>query len=164
MKVKNISFVGGDMRMIYLVNLFSKENYNVKVFGFDNYKFDSCVKVCNNLSDAVIDSEIVIGPIPFSSSDEYMHTPFHSQQIRISDLIELLTSSQILIGGRFDNSLKALFEENNINAIDILSREECWARALTEIQYDDISKNKSTSKLTLSPKQYGQQLKKKKGR
>ena len=64
-------------------------------------------------------------------------------------------------------SIALLLSKENIQkeeTIDILSREECWARALTEIQYDDISKNKSTSKLTLSPKQYGQQLKKKKGR
>ena len=64
-------------------------------------------------------------------------------------------------------SIALLLSKENIqkeDTIDILSREECWARALTEIQYDDISKNKSTSKLTLSPKQYGQQLKKKKGR
>ena len=64
-------------------------------------------------------------------------------------------------------AIALLLSKENIRkeeTIDILSREECWARALTEIQYDDISKNKSTSKLTLSPKQYGQQLKKKKGR
>lgn len=125
MKVKNISFIGGDMRIIYLIDLFSKENYNIKVFGFDNYKFNNKdITICKTLPQAILDSDIIIGPVPFSSSSEYLHTPFNTDQIKINDILELMSSKQILIGGRFDNELKILFEENNINAIDILSREE----------------------------------------
>ena len=39
-----------------------------------------------------------------------------------------------------------------------LPKEECLTKALKDIQIEDISKN---NKLVLSPKQYGQQLKKK---
>ena len=59
-------------------------------------------------------------------------------------------------------SIALLLAKENIQkeaSIDILSREECWARALTEIQVEDISKN--NNKLVLSPKEYGQRLKKK---
>ncbi len=125
MKVKNISFIGGDMRIIYLIDLFAKENYNVKVFGFNNYKFNNNnITICKTLPEVVMDADMIIGPVPFSASNEYLHTPFNTEQIKINDLIELMSSTQILIGGRFDNELKALFEENNINIIDLLSREE----------------------------------------
>lgn len=125
MNIKQISFVGGDMRIIHLIEFFSKENYQIRVFGFDKYdiNFNNVVK-CETLVEAINEAQIVIGPLPFSSNGETLNAPFNSAPILISDLIELLNSSQVLIAGRIDTKLSTLFSENNIKVIDILSREE----------------------------------------
>ncbi len=56
-----------------------------------------------------------------------------------------------------------LSKENVLNDehIDLISREECLTKALKDIQIEDISKNNKNNKLVLSPKEYGQRLKKK---
>ncbi len=125
MNIKQISFVGGDMRIVHLIEFFSKEDYQIRVYGFD--KFDiNCNNVvkCETLVEAINGAQIVIGPLPFSSNGDTLNAPFNSSPILISDLIELLNSTQVLIGGRFDTKLSTLFAENNIKAIDILAREE----------------------------------------
>ncbi len=125
MKIKSISFIGGDMRIIHLIEIFSKCEYNIKIFGFDKYEFSNeKITICDNLSDTVIDADVIIGPTPFTSNGETINTPFSLAQIKILDLIELMNSNQILIGGRFDSNIQNLFKENNINVIDILAREE----------------------------------------
>lgn len=125
MDIKQISFVGGDMRIIHLIELFSKENYQIKIFGFDKYDFKlNNVTKCTTLVEAITDAQIVIGPLPFSSNGATINAPFNSSPILISDLVELLNSNQVLIAGRLDTELNTMFAENNIKAIDILSREE----------------------------------------
>lgn len=60
--------------------------------------------------------------------------------------------------------LSLLLSKENIlddEHIDLISREECLTKALKDIQIEDISKNNKNNKLVLSPKQFGQQLKKK---
>jgi len=56
-----------------------------------------------------------------------------------------------------------LSKENSLNDehIDLISREECLAKALKDIQKEDISKNNKNNKLVLSPKENVQRLKKK---
>ena len=56
-----------------------------------------------------------------------------------------------------------LSKENILNDehIDLISSEECLAKALKDIQIEDISINNKNNKLVLSPKEYGQRLKKK---
>ena len=56
-----------------------------------------------------------------------------------------------------------LSKENILNNehIDLISREEYLAKSLKDIQIEDISKNNKNNKLVLSPKEYGQRLKKK---
>lgn len=125
MDIKQISFVGGDMRNIHLIEMFSKEDYQIKVFGFDKYdiNFANVIK-CETLVEAIGDAQIVISSIPFSSNGDTINAPFNSSPILISDLIELLHSKQVLIAGRIDTKLSSLFSENNIKVIDILTREE----------------------------------------
>lgn len=125
MDIKQISFVGGDMRNIHLIEMFSKENYQIKIFGFDKYdiKLENVTK-CETLVEAISDAQIVVSSIPFSSNGETINAPFNSTPILISDLIELLHSKQVLIAGRIDTKLSTMFSENNIKVIDILTREE----------------------------------------
>ncbi len=125
MKVEQISFVGGDMRIVHLIELLAKDGYKIKTFGFDKFTMtnDNVVK-CDTLVEAIEDSKIVIGPLPFSSNGETINAPFNSTSILISNLLELLSSKQILIAGRIDAKIGALLLENNIKVIDIMAREE----------------------------------------
>ena len=51
--------------------------------------------------------------------------------------------------------------QQDLAPLDLISEEECWAKTLKDIQIEDINKTKTNNKLVLSPKQYGQRLKKK---
>lgn len=125
MNIKQISFVGGDMRLIHLIEFFSKEDYEIRIFGFDKYNMNlSNVKKCETLAETINDAQVVIGPLPFTSNGETLNAPFSSLPIQVNDIANLLNSTQVLICGRIDKNLSTVFEQKNIRVIDVLEREE----------------------------------------
>ncbi|MBE5821021.1 MAG: dipicolinate synthase subunit DpsA [Clostridiales bacterium] len=126
MKITNIGFIGGDMRIVHLIQMYANEEYNIRVFGFEKYNFESMenITICKELSDVISDSDILIGPVPFTSNYETLNAPFSANTININDILIETKPNQLLICGRVDAKLQEMFHENSVRYIDILSREE----------------------------------------
>lgn len=126
MKISNIGFIGGDKRIVHLIEMYSNEDYNIRIYGFEKYHFThkNNIIICNNISEVIINSDIIIGPVPFTSNYETLNAPFSANNININDILIEMKPNQLLICGRVDVKLQEMIHENSVRYVDILSREE----------------------------------------
>ena len=119
--IKNIAVIGGDLRIVKLVEMLEKENYVVSTYGLE--KAPEIATKCNSLQECVKDADIVLGPLPLSSSGEYINTPFSENKIDIDDLLNSL-EGKTFIAGSIKQEVYDKINGKNITIFDIVKREE----------------------------------------
>ena len=123
---KTFTIIGGDLRIIKLAKILSEDNNAVYVYGLENVEELKEIKnitFCQKLQDAVKQSEIIIGPIPFSSDGININTPFSNEKISIRELMHNI-NAKILIAGNILPEVYDLANDEYIEIIDIMKREE----------------------------------------
>ena len=120
--INKITIIGGDLRLVKLSEMLINEGAQVFTYGLEEAdKIET--KKCETLEEAINNSEIVIGPIPFSSNGETINAPFSKEKIQIEEIMELL-KGKILVAGSIKSDLYELASKNDVKIIDILKREE----------------------------------------
>ena len=97
----NFTIVGGDLRIIKLAKMLANDGNKVFTFGMeqsDELKNCKDIIFCEKLTEAVKQSEIIIGPIPFSSNGKEINTPFSERQISIREFMHVI-NAKVLIAG-----------------------------------------------------------------
>ena len=124
---KKFAVIGGDLRIIKLVKMLAEEGNAVYTFGLEKaeeLKENENIIFCEKLSRAIPeDVEVVIGPIPFSSNGVNINTPFSNNEISVRELIHYL-NAKILIAGSISPDIYNLANDEYIEIIDIMKREE----------------------------------------
>ena len=85
----NFSIIGGDLRLVNLAKLLANDKNEVFVFGMEKseeIENEKRIKKCDTLEDAIYNSKIIIGSIPFSRNNEEMYASFSDKTIKIEDL------------------------------------------------------------------------------
>lgn len=123
---KVISVVGGDLRIVKLVEMLIEDNYTVYTYGLEYseelLKLDR-VEMCPTLDEAVKDAKAVVGPIPLSSDRKNLSMPFSNIKLPIEDFINCL-EGKTLIAGNITEPIRNSLDEKSIVYIDLLKREE----------------------------------------
>lgn len=122
----NFTIIGGDLRIIKLAKMFASDGINVYTYGLEKseeLKENENITICDELIKAINSSEIIIGPIPFSSNGKDINTPFSDKQISIEDLIYNI-NEKILIAGSIAPEVYEFANNEYIEIIDIMKREE----------------------------------------
>ena len=122
----NFAIIGGDLRTIKLANMIAKDGNMVYTYGLekaDELKESVNVIFCDKLNKAVQNSEIVIGPIPFTSEGKNINTPFSDKEISVRELMHNL-NAKILIAGSITPEVYEMANDEYIEIIDIMKREE----------------------------------------
>ncbi|MCI9287406.1 MAG: dipicolinate synthase subunit DpsA [Clostridia bacterium] len=119
--IKNIAVIGGDLRIVKLVEMLEKENYVISTYGLENAK-DITTK-CNSIEECIKDADIVLGPLPLSSNGEYINTPFSENKIAIDDLLNNI-EGKTFIAGSIKQEVYDKINGKNITVFDIVKREE----------------------------------------
>ena len=123
---RKISIIGGDLRIVKLVQMLAEEGKVVKCFALEKAevlgKYEN-VKMCNTIKEAIEKTDIIVGPIPLSSNSEEINTQFSSEKILVKTLFENI-ENQIFVAGRFTKEIIELAEQNKVKYIDLLEREE----------------------------------------
>jgi len=124
--MKKLCFIGGDMRQIRVVNNLSEIFPVIKVYGFsaDKKQFSENVEIYEDIKDAIIDSDVVICPLPYSTDGETINAPFFDKPIYIEDLLKVIKKNELLLVGKKDSKLEKLTEFYKVRCIDYLEREE----------------------------------------
>ena len=122
--MNKISVVGGDLRIVKLVEMLTEDQVEVYVYGLEQAESlmkNEKVNKCQSLEEAIQQSDIIIGSIPLSSNGEDINMPFSENKLTIQELIPRLTN-KTFIAGRIKDEIyqKAV----NSNIIDLLKREE----------------------------------------
>lgn len=125
---KTVSIIGGDLRIVNLIELLAKDDFLVYTYGLENSEdLIECenVKKCASITELVGSSEIIIGPQPMMNDQENISAPFAEEKIPIDELIsEMSNKNKIFLAGKISESVEEKLKEGNIKSIDLLKREE----------------------------------------
>lgn len=119
--IQKIAVVGGDLRIVKLVGMLEKDEFEIKTYGLEKSSEISSKK-CETLEECIEDSDIVIGPLPLSNGEQ-VSTPFSEKKIEITELLNNL-EGKIFIAGSIKQEIYELAQDKNITIIDIVKREE----------------------------------------
>ena len=120
--INRISIIGGDLRSVKLVEMLKDEGVEVFTYGLENADIEDENK-CTSLKEVIDKSEVILGPIPFSSNGKIINTPFSNEKILVEECLDNI-NGKILLAGGIRQEIFDICQEKNINIIDILKREE----------------------------------------
>lgn len=124
--MKKIAVIGGDLRIVKLVEMLAKDGYEISTYGLE--KAESITKINNvkqyeNIEETVKDVQIVIGPIPLSSNNVQINTPFSEKTVTLEQVANVIEGKKF-IAGNIKKELYELTEGKEVQIIDLLDREE----------------------------------------
>lgn len=122
----SFAVVGGDLRIVKLAKMLADDKNIVYTYGLENaeeLKGSTNIIMCEKLSEVVKNTEIIIGPIPFSSNGKDINSPFSDKQISIRELMHII-NAKILIAGSISPEVYELANDEYIEIVDIMKREE----------------------------------------
>lgn len=122
----NFAVIGGDFRIVKLVEMLADDGNKVYTYGLekaDELKKSPNIVMCEKLSEVAKNTEIIIGPIPFSSNGKDINSPFSEGQISIRDLIHFI-NAKTLIAGSIALEVYELAKDEHVEIIDIMKKEE----------------------------------------
>lgn len=124
--VKKVAVIGGDLRIIKLIEMLAKDKFEVYTYAVDKAeiikKINNVIQ-CNSIKEAIMDSDIVIGSIPLSSNNIEINTPFSDETVTLEQLANEI-SGKIFVAGNIKKDFYSLVENKNTKIIDLLDREE----------------------------------------
>lgn len=124
--IQNIAIVGGDLRIVKLAEMLAKDNFKIKTYAIEkaeNLNKIQKIEKCDTLSEAVEGADIVIGPIPLSSNNIQINTPFSEKTITLEELAKSLKNKRF-VAGNIKKDFYEYTKNNNSEIIDLLEREE----------------------------------------
>ena len=122
---KAISIVGGDLRIVRLIEMLIADGYKVYTYGLEMSEelLQMDVEMCSTIEETVSYSKVVVGPIPLSSDRKNVSTPFSKVKLPLEDLLKVLKDKK-LIAGNILEFFKEQLEKEEISYIDLIKREE----------------------------------------
>lgn len=121
---KSISVVGGDLRIIKLIEMLVGDGYTVYTYALENSEdllnLDN-VEMCPTLQETLSYSKVVVGPIPLSSDRKKLSTPFGRNSVELEEFIKALSGKHLIAG---NISIKEDLEQAGVEYTDLLKREE----------------------------------------
>lgn len=121
---KSIAVVGGDLRIVKLIEMLNNDGYKVYTYALENSEELlnlEGVDMCPTLEEAVSYSKVVIGPVPLSSDRKRLSTPFGRNNVNLEDFVDALKGKYLIAG---NIGIKEQLDSKNIQFTDLLKREE----------------------------------------
>jgi len=113
--------LGGDLRNVKL-----DDGNRVYSFGqdrSDEILDDGRIEKCTSLKTAMEKAQVIIGPVPFSSNEDFINAPFAHDKIMIDDLMKT-NKGKIFISGSIKDNLRKQLDEKYMEVIDIMKRDD----------------------------------------
>lgn len=121
---KAITVVGGDLRIVKLVEMLISDGYKVYTYALENSEellsLDG-VEMCPTLQEAVSYSKVVVGPVPLSSDRRRISSPFGRNIVELEEFIEALKGKYLIAG---NINITEQLDNMGVQYTDLLKREE----------------------------------------
>lgn len=85
---KNISVIGGDLRIVKLVNLLQVEGFNILTFGLEKSDEIKQEQKADSIKECLNYSNIIISSVPFSKDGENVNASYSNEDIQIKQLVD----------------------------------------------------------------------------
>ena len=121
---KSITVVGGDLRIVKLVEMLINDGYKVYTYALENSEellSLNGVEFCPTLKEAVSYSKVIVGPVPLSSDRKRLSSPFGRNEVGLEEFIKELKGKYLIAG---NINIKEELDSNGIQFVDLLKREE----------------------------------------
>jgi len=122
----NFAIIGGDLRIIKLAQMLAEEGNLIYTYGLEKAEELKNIKniiFCEKLNQAIQDTEIIIGPIPFSSNGKDINAPFSKETISIRELMHRINAKTLIAGSILPETYD-LANDEYVEIVDIMKREE----------------------------------------
>ena len=123
---KKISIICGDLRLVYLANIWQQDGFEVYTYGLekssqiaDNFS----IAKCDTLNRCIESSDIIISSMPFTNDDIYIKESFSNEKVKIEELTRYL-KEKTFIAGNIPEKFYELIQHKNIKVIDLMKNEE----------------------------------------
>ena len=124
---KRISIIGGDLRIVYLVELWINEGFKVYTYGLeesDSINNNSSINVCTNAQECMESSNLIISSIPFSKDNIFVNSCFSRNNIRIDEITKYIENKTFIAGNISNKFYEQIENKNNVKVFDIMNSEE----------------------------------------
>ncbi len=126
---KVVSVIGGDLRIVKLVELLVEDDFKVYAYGIENSEDlpegNSNFIKCDSVKQAVDSADIILGPMPLSVDRKNLSAPFSEEKIQITDVVdEMSHKNKTFIAGKITDDVAEKLQAGSITYIDLLKREE----------------------------------------
>lgn len=124
--VLTFAFIGGDLRQVRVINQLSAMGHEVHTYGLENARLEDShsIQKSDSLSSCLSGADVVVFPLPYHSATDEVNSCFSKHVIHVHDVLEEMSSHQLLLAGKVDGYLKALAQLHQISLIDYMEREE----------------------------------------
>lgn len=116
------TILGGDKRSLELGNLLIKDGNDVCIYGFEmleQYKYETV-----RLNEAIEYADVIVGPLPFSTDNKNVNTPFSNEVVPVDTVVNLMSEKQMIVGGKFCFEYEEKLKNKNLKSADYFEREE----------------------------------------
>lgn len=121
-----LSVVGGDLRIVKLIEMLAKEKFLIYTYAIENAdvlkEYEEVIEL-SSLNELQNSTEIIISGVPFSNNMQEVNDPFSDKKILVQDLFKNI-QGKTLIAGSISPNVESLAKQYNIKVIDLLKREE----------------------------------------
>ena len=152
------AIIGGDLRLVELAKILVDEGNTVYTYGLEKceeIQSNKQIIICNNIVQAVENSEKIISSIPFSNDSITINTQFSDSKIEIQNLANKI-KGKTLIAGSIKEDILNYLESMNIKVIDLMKDEKlailntiATAEGTIKIIIENTKRNIQNSKILI---------------
>ena len=122
-----LGFIGGDLRIVRLMEMYLAEKNEVYCYGFENYFAkapESNLVQCKTLDEVIENCTVILSGMPFSKDKVTVNAPFAKKEIQVEELKNKLYGKTFIAGGIPKNfeactvkEMPEKYEKSNENCI-----------------------------------------------
>lgn len=116
--------VGGDLRQAHLAQLLARDGHTVCTYALEQGAHAAPDAQAQTTAEDIGQAACVILPLPVCSAPGLLSTPLSSQKHALASVLELLSPSQVICGGRIDPDTLSQFTRLGLTCHDYFAREE----------------------------------------
>ena len=124
-----IAVLGGDLRQYIAARELVASGASVTLWGLERTVGEE-LPVAENPESAILGKDAVLLPLPATTDGSSLFAPLSASEkrLRLNDVVELMPSGTLLVGGRIPASVAALAEGAGIRVRDYFGSEEFQIR------------------------------------
>jgi len=123
--LKNISIIGGDLRIAKLTQMLKKEDWKITTYGLEkaDLEWDENCKRVQTMEEALEANTVILSSIPLSSDGETINSPFSTKTIYLEEMLKKI-EGKTLVAGSIKEKVAEKVQSSGGKVVDLLRQEE----------------------------------------